>query len=33
MKEPQTPGEWLVCALTEFGIQIIEDKDNFVKYE
>lgn len=33
MKEPQTPHEWLLLALSDFNIEIISDKGHLVEVE
>jgi len=33
MNEPQTPREWLLLALEDFGIAIEQDRDNFIDIE
>lgn len=33
MKEPETPREWLLLALSDFGIAIVTDKGNTLEVE
>lgn len=33
MNEPQTPREWLLLALSDFGIAILADRDNVLDLE
>jgi hypothetical protein len=33
MKEPQTPREWLLFALADFGIPIVQDRDRWIDLE
>lgn len=33
MKEPQTPREWLLSALSDFGIAVVADKGQLIEVE
>ena len=33
MKEPETPREWLLLALSDFGIAVVADKGNTLEVE
>jgi hypothetical protein len=33
MKEPQTPYEWLLLALSDFGIAVVSDDGNTLEVE
>lgn len=33
MKEPETPREWLLLALSDFGISIVADRGNTLDLE
>ncbi len=33
MKEPQTPREWLLLALSDFGIAVVADKGMLLEVE
>ena len=33
MKEPQTPHEWLLLALSDFGIKILSDNGQLLEVE